>query len=225
MSFDFNSIPKFCISLKRSEIRRAYVKEQFDLFGLKVDFFDAIDKNDLIVPELSTKLKDTESPGVLACALSHIELINRAKLLNLREICIFEDDVVFCDDFKDRIKYLEQLKDFDYDIITLGGHFDKEISAHYAEQSEWKRVFKVKTMGGTYAYIIKQEVYDFILRNWNYNFGMDEFYATFVYRRFNSYAFVPFLAGCRNCKSEITEQEHVYENIAWNYDQKRILDL
>lgn len=225
MAFNFKSIPKFCISLERCEARRITVAQEFKSVDIEFKFFDAIDKYDLIVPELSVKKKDTEADGILACALSHIEVITYARDNNLPEICIFEDDVVFCDDFKNRIKYLESLKDLDYDIFALGGHFEIEISSNYAEETDIKRIFKVKRMGGTYAYIIKSNVYDFIIRNYNYNFGADEFYAMFVYKRFKTLAFVPFLVGCRPCKSEITGQEHVYPNIGWHYTQKALLDL
>lgn len=219
MSLNFDSIPKYCISLTRCQDRRVTVEQEFKKVGIEFEFFDATDKLDIIVPEISVKKHDTEAAGVLACALSHLELIYKAKTLGLPEICIFEDDVIFCDDFKDRIKYIENLSGFEYDILALGGHFDKEITYNYAIPADWPKMHKVKRMGGTYAYIFKSSVYDFILRNYNYNYGADEFYSTFVYPRFKSYAFVPFLVGCMPCKSEITEQAYVYENIGWHYKQ------
>lgn len=222
---DFKSIPKYCISLKRCEARRITVEQEFKKNDIEFTFFDAVDKHDLIVPEISVKKKDTEAAGILGCALSHVQLITLARDLGLEAVCIFEDDIIFCDDFNDRIKYIESLKNFDFDILALGGHFEKDITYNCAEETIWKYMYRAKRMGGTYGYIIKKNVYNFIIRNYNYNFGADEFYATFVYNRFRSYAMVPFLVGCKPGKSEITEQEHAYPNVSWHYRQSPIPGL
>ncbi len=229
-TLNFASIPKFCISLKHSS-RRHTVAAEFERVGIKnVAFFDAIDKRDVVVPELSVKrniVSDSgHMPGILACMMSHVELIKKAKDLKLPEICIFEDDVVFSDDFNERIAYIEAL-DFDYDLFTLGGHFDKPESKFTppdasAKKSEDPHIFRVFKQGGTYAYIIKSSVYDFVIRNCTYNYGMDQFYADHVYKRFNCYAFVPFLCACTNGKSEITGADGGYENIDWYFEKKAI---
>jgi glycosyl transferase, family 25 len=226
MIFDFNSTPKFCISLKRSEGRRSTVSQEFARAGIKdVKFFAAVDKNDLIVPELSSKKPFTEAAGVLGCALSHISIIKHAKQNNYPAICVFEDDVIFCDDFMDRIKYIESLPNFRFDIFSLGGHFEKEITPNDATPTEWKNIMRTVRLGGTYGYIMTSKVYDFVLRNYQYNYGADEFYGNFLYRHFNSYAFVPFLVGCRPCQSEITGQYWEYENIKWHYQQTPVPGL
>ncbi len=217
MKFNFDDIPKFCISLKRSKDRRKIVAREFKSVGLKVEFFDGIDKNDIVFPELCTK-----TPGVLGCASSHVALIKYAKESGFSAICIFEDDVIFCDDFWERIEYIEGIPDFRYDIFCLGGHWSKKDMQGVSEPTKWKWIYKSIAMGGTYAYIITKNVYDFVLRNIHYNYGMDEFYANHVYRRFKSYAMTPFLAGSRPCLSEITGNVHEYENVGWFYQQDEL---
>ncbi len=227
--FDFASIPKFCISLKNSDRRKSVVKE-FEKHGIYgVNFFDAVDGRDLIVPELSSKLKDDKhiAPGILGCMLSHVNLIKKAKGLGLKEICIFEDDVIFCDDFKERISYLEENLP-EYDLISLGGHFAKPDrkqipNATDAIRTEKEHIYKTIHLGGTYAYIITDSVYDFIIRNHTYNFGADQFYSDHVYSRFRCFAFVPFLVACSLSKSEISGVEWNYENIGWFYSPDRII--
>lgn len=223
---NFKDIPKFCISLPNSA-RRPIVEEEFKKNGLAVTMFDAIDKKDLIVPELSEKrlLKHDEGimDGILACMSSHLKLIQHAKDNKLPAICVFEDDVVFCDDFKKRIKYIDNLK-IDYDFFSLGGHFNKPalfFTPDYTDAcpTDSQYIYKVQHQGGTYAYIITEAVYDFVLRNCTYNYGMDQFFSDHLYHRFKCYAFVPFLASCRNCTSEITGSDWVYENISWYYKQ------
>lgn len=225
MEFNWESTPKFCISLLRSQDRRATVSAELKKANIDFTFFDAVDKNNIIVPELSIKKPFTEAPGVLACALSHVALIRHARDNNIPAICIFEDDVILCDDFHDRIKYIQNLKNFRFDFFSLGGHFRKEFNDEDASKTEWNHIYRTKNMGGTYAYIITERVYNFIIRNYNYNFGADEFYGNFVYRRFNSYAFVPFLVGCKPCKSEITDVYWKYENIDWHYRQNPVPGL
>lgn len=216
---NFATIPKYCISLKRCTQRRVDAQKEFDKAGISVTFFDAVDKKDLTLPELSTK-----TTGIQACMMSHIELIKKAKSEGLKAICIFEDDVIFCDDFNERIKHIESLN-IDFDIFCLGGHFSSLTSGSMfgaGLKTRWENVYKVIQMGGTYGYILKENVYDFVLRNIHYNYGMDEFYGNFVYRRFKSYAFTPFLVGTRPGLSEITGKVCTYENVGWFYQQEKI---
>lgn len=223
MIFNFDSIPKFCISLSRSAERRRAVKKEFEKHKLNVSFFDAVDKQELILPELSAKQSSRHIPdtgtGVLACMLSHIALLRKAKELRLPALCIFEDDVKLCDDFASRIKYIEGLENFDFDFFLMGGHFSTV--QEKGHPTEWKHINRITSMNGTYAYIITEKVYDFVLRNITYNFGMDEFYGNHVYKRFTSYAMIPFLAACNPGYSEITEADWEYENIHWHYQQEK----
>ena len=205
----FHTIPKKCISLKRSTERRKAVKKEFKKAAItNVSFVNAIDKKNVIVPELSAKLthQPKYAPGVYACAQSH--LMTMEKFFNFSDwdtLCIFEDDVIFADDFAIKIKCLESIiKEVDFDFIALGGHWlDKAKLGSQA--TEHNMFYKIQHMGGTYAYIITRKVAEFILRNYTYNYGMDEFYSIHLYHRFNCYALTPFPVGVSNAKSEITE--------------------
>lgn len=226
MKFNFASIPKFCISLSRCTERRKLVRQEFEKADINFSFYDAVDKKELIVPELSAKfdkIGDNNASGILACMLSHVSLIREARSLKLPAICIFEDDIVLCDDFAERIKYIESLKDFKFDFFCLGGHFSRQ--ANNGSPTQWSHIKRITDIGGTYGYIITQNVYDFVLRNITYNYGMDEFYGSHTYKRFRTYAFVPFLAGCRKVKSEITDTVWEYENIGWHYQQNALYNI
>ena len=212
-TFNFKSIKKYCVSLRRSIDRRVSVSKEFKKIGEKFEFFDAVDGKKIILPEICKK-----PPGVYACMQSHLAVIRMAKEKKLPFVCVFEDDVVFCDDFQERIKYLESLPGFDFDILCLGGHFSSK--GEHGNATEWDHVQGITRLGGTYGYIFSARVYDFILRNCTYEYGADEFYGTHVYKRFRSFAFVPFLVGCMKCKSEITGAYWEYENIGWTYIQE-----
>ncbi len=227
MKLNFKNIPKWCINLKRNPVRKIEVSKEFSHHGIEVEFFEAVDKRDIQVPETSVKSKEATASGILACAMSHIAVIKMAKEKKLPAICIFEDDVVFCDDFKSRIKYLEKIQ-VDFDIFCLGGHYPgrNDWHIHHASKTDFDHVYKVKEMGGTYAYILTEKTYDFILRNWNFNWGMDEFYSNFVYRQFNTYAMTPFCCGHAKSKSDITEiMDWQYENVGWFFNKSIPLAL
>lgn len=230
MKLDFAKIPKVCISLKRSTERRELVQKQFKKAGIRVEFVDAIDRNDLILPELS----DKENPksvipigtGILACMLSHKKVMEEAIAANIPAVCIFEDDIVLSDDFNERIKYMEGLPGFDFDILSLGGHFPGIRSlTGSANPTEMNHIYQITELSGTYGYIITKKAMEFCVRNLHYNFGIDQFMATHLYRRFKSMAFLPFPVGTRPCKSEIVGVMCAYENTRWFYQQESIKDL
>ena len=56
MKFHFKSIPKICINLKRNEARKLAVTQEFKKHNIhNVEFFEAIDKHNIVVPEISQK--------------------------------------------------------------------------------------------------------------------------------------------------------------------------
>lgn len=231
MKLDFNSIPKFCISLKRCKERRDLVQLEFKKAGLQVEFFDAVDREEIVLPELCDKENKTavfpHAPGIYACMMSHRELFKKASKLKLPAICVFEDDVVLCSDFTDRIRYMEKVCP-EFDFLALGGHFSNTIPGAIGacgQHTEFNHIFRVVSMGGSYGYVITREIYEFCISNLYYGFGMDQFLSDVVYKRFACYAFVPFLVGCRPCKSEITGAYGEYENAKWLYQKEPIGDF
>jgi len=181
-----------------------------------------VDKRELLVPEISQKLMHApnHAKGILACMLSHVTLLRQVRALKIPAVCVFEDDVILCEDFKQRIEYIESLPSFDFDFFALGGHFSTK--ADRGGETRWKHIRRIYSIGGTYAYVMTERVIDFFLRNVTYQYGADEFFSNFIYSRFNSYAFVPFLAGCVPGKSEITDSNWDYENIGWTFDHGKV---
>ena len=234
MTFDFNNIPKFCISLQRSKIRRLDVALEMQSKNINFWFWNAVDKNSLVLPELSVKLasadtniKKSNALGALACMKSHTNLLESFCSINTRDaFCfIFEDDIKLCDDFNDRIRYIESLVKNDgleFDILALGGHFPCDIPGDigdHASSAQWRRMYRINRLSGSYGYILNRSAAEFIVRNATYNYGMDEFLSTFVYERFKSYALLPFPVGHKEGISEITEVHWHYDNADWFYEQ------
>lgn len=220
----FASIPKYCISLKRNQDRRKLVSHEFTKAGLKPIFFNALDGRELIVPELSEKRKSPHYEGIYGCMMSHLTLFKEARARGEKSICVFEDDIIVCDDFKERMEYIESLP-MDFDYFALGGHFNspkKGTLIGVAFETKHPYIFKIREKAGSYGYIVTDKVMDFFIRNITYSYGVDHFLGEHVYKRFACKCFVPFLVGCRPCISEISNSFWKYDAIDYYYQQSAV---
>jgi GR25 family glycosyltransferase involved in LPS biosynthesis len=214
----FNESEKFVINLDRRHDRLASVMIEFDKFNLIVNRWEAIDANHLIVPNDSKKNKEFNAKGILACMLSHKSLIQYAKNNGYKYLTVFEDDIYLCSDFWKRIEYIDN---YDFDLFMLGGHFDtfgKDVIPID------KFVFQCNQVSGTYGYIMKNTVFDFVIENMNYNYGADEFFGDRIQKKFDVKTFIPFIVGHIDGEySDVTNRNEAYntgknfkDNI-WNF--------
>jgi len=189
-----------CINLKYRRDRAIEMKRQ--LGDIPFTFVDACEPKDHPIPELSKKSKEKNGNGIYCCATSHVEVIRRAQKYGCSYLTILEDDAILCDDFLERIKIIED-SEIDFDMCYIGGHFAKE--KEDIEKTDIPHLWKAFNIGGTYGYIIKcqSEAADFLIRNWNYDYGIDEFYCDHIQTRFNCYAFLPFLVGHNSGYSDV----------------------
>jgi len=117
--------------------------------------------------------------GMVGCALSHIQLyINLVNDYIYKSYCIFEDDITFVPEFKEKIKIiLEENSKTDWDIIYLGHHLRKEYIDEYVyDKNLFPKIVRFtmdetfeKSLGGTGGYIISKnganKFLNFINRN------------------------------------------------------------
>jgi GR25 family glycosyltransferase involved in LPS biosynthesis len=97
----------------------------------------------------------------LGCVLSHIEVIEKAKAQNLPYVLIFEDDVTFPLNFDYEFqKCLNELPE-DWDLFYLSG------TPKTTPQPISEHVCKCGGMWGTFGYMVRESVYDFILLELN----------------------------------------------------------
>jgi GR25 family glycosyltransferase involved in LPS biosynthesis/glycosyltransferase involved in cell wall biosynthesis len=102
------------INLKRREDRKKSMIKQFEIENIKstqYEFIEAVDGNELIpTPELFLLFERNDfnyKKGVIGCALSHMHLWNQ--LINDEKndfYVILEDDINFCDNFKQHLGYV-----------------------------------------------------------------------------------------------------------------------
>lgn len=194
----FDSISKYCINLEKRPERKISVSKEFDRIGIKVEFRKAVDGTKISIPLNCMKYTEYNVSGIIGCLLSHIELIRYAKESDQQYICVFEDDIELCLDFKKRISLIEEFA-LDFDMFYLGGHFHgNDIKA-----TDYEYIFKAKGIAGTYAYIMRNTIFDYILDHFSYNWGIDQFYAEVIQKKFKCYAFIPFLVDHKDGISDV----------------------
>lgn len=126
-------LPKiFCLTLKDTPKRREYAEHHFKKQNLEVEFFEGIHGKKF---GLSTKipyLDDTPdwntdcgtpcfiTQGHVGCILSHYMLWKTMQYLPFGEYIIFEDDVVLCENFKEKLIYYKSQLPEDWEYVFIG---------------------------------------------------------------------------------------------------------
>jgi len=105
----------FCINLDRRTDRWENVSKLFDNNNLVVERHSAFDgKKELTLPYPSS--------SELAGAISHRDVILKAKELGLKNVLVFEDDVEFLNDIHEKFNTIKYFIPNDWDMIYFGGN-------------------------------------------------------------------------------------------------------
>lgn len=167
-----------------------------------------------------TAMLNRKQVGALGCYLAQVDIMKKALELD-KHAFIIEDDIVFCEDFNERIDYIDKWQSIksedgiktaiDWSIVWLGGTFhvgrpywdEKRKPEHRigrdAELTNDKHM--VRTFGSfcTYSYIVNkdsiQKVLDLLESFISESIGIDHSMINISPKLNNTYAFVP---GC--CK-------------------------
>lgn len=162
--FDFFD-KAYCINLKERLDRKRSAQNQFKSIGLNdVEFIDAFKTDNEGV--FLTK-------GAHGCALSHLYIYNKVKKERFDNVIIFEDDIIFCEEFLNKVNpILECLKNMDWDIFYFfkpqGGGKGDEMQKRgkiLVEYSNEYNDYLVKTSGTlfTHAYAINTKCLDTLI--------------------------------------------------------------
>lgn len=95
----------FFISDKNNHLRRNHINNEAQKLGITPNFYDAIMARELSKEELATlTIPDTFlTPGEIGCAASHLEVLKLFLKSDQEYVFIFEDDIIFSDDFTPEI--------------------------------------------------------------------------------------------------------------------------
>ncbi len=128
-----SNLPKiFCLTLKDTPKRKEYAENHFKQHSLDVEFFEGINGRkfglETKIPYMDDQPNWTPddgpmhfiSSGHIGCILSHYMLWKTLSYLPYEEIVIFEDDVILCDTFKEKlIDYKSRLPE-DWQYVFIG---------------------------------------------------------------------------------------------------------
>ena len=107
---------KVCINLGRRPDRWQRMQPRFDRHGIhSVRRFPALDGDTLTIPA-----NWFHTRGAYGCLLSHLEVVREARRLGLREVLIFEDDVVFDPQLEERFDHFFGQIPPDWQMLYFG---------------------------------------------------------------------------------------------------------
>jgi len=166
------NLPKiFCLTLKDTPKRREYAEQHFKQHGLDVTFFEGVNAKTFglrtVIPFMDNILfhnpswKPGDNPpefitqGHVGCILSHYMLWKTLSYFPDDEFLIFEDDVLLCDGFKDKLLDYKSRLPNDWQYVFVGHcclpdeqHVHKQLDNIYT--TSWPPLC-------THAYMIKKE--------------------------------------------------------------------
>jgi hypothetical protein len=105
------------INLKRRPDRLTAALAEFARIGVSPKVVTAVDGSALPLPDAWK----ASGAGAFGCSLSHRRVLEDAIAAGQNEIAVFEDDVTFVPDFRERFaEFMARVPD-DWDFIALGG--------------------------------------------------------------------------------------------------------
>lgn len=171
----FNLIDKiYVINMDKDRERMLILDKKLKKLGLEYERISGVD-GEKKYKELNVKTK--LRPGQLGCLLSHLKILEKAKKNNYQNILIFEDDVIFCKNFIEKlVKLLKKVKHNEghFDILYLG----------CSQKHDWKNIvdkgnyYLGKKMDGTFGMIVNREIFNKTLKNaYELNLPIDRVYS------------------------------------------------
>ena len=200
---------KVCINLDRRPERWQRMQRALTDHDIgPVQRFAAIDGNETVLP---ANWKHTA--GAYGCLLSHVQVVREARDAGVSSVLIFEDDVVFDPQFKDKFASFSQELPSDWDMLFLGAlHKDEpvRISEHTG---------RITKANSTFAYAIRNTVFDAFIELNSRAENVLDMNSYLLQERFNCYCFMPNLAWV---ESEYSDVQTRLEN-HWYLEKSLVL--
>ena len=117
----------YVINLDRATTRMQYMAQELGREGLDFVRFSAVDghkvaKSSLRGTDIDRTCTVACTPGVIGCALSHLDVWRLCAREGHGAALIMEDDVVMYPNFKERLDQALSAVPEDYDVLLLGHH-------------------------------------------------------------------------------------------------------
>lgn len=149
----------FIINLEKRPDRLDSCKKQAEKFGFKFIIIQALDGSLIDNP---TNLR----AGEYGLNRTYFQAVKLAKDLKLDRVLIFEDDIVFDNDFNERLNELNEIPN-DWQLIYCGSNRSSCGAGWLPEENITENIVKVRSVFGCHAIIIKNTIYDVVLDELN----------------------------------------------------------
>jgi len=211
----------YCLNLERRFDRLQKMQLRFDHFDIKFTTICAVDALSMEDAEFKNfKQFKKISKKELCCALGHAAIYRDAALKNHKRILIFEDDVMFVENFNAKI---EKINEINWNLVLLG-------SSNYSSTPTVTNGFynPVKDWG-TFAYAINNNCYEQLLQ-WIDSDGYDVAdHITIRYfneRKNKCFVFFPNICIADVTDSDMRQSQNqlkINKLLKWNLIQEKII--
>lgn len=148
----------YCLNLDRRQDRWEKISKRFNELEIQVERFSAID-GDSLPCDVVSKFKINK--WEVGCLLSHYKIIEDAKENNYKRILVFEDDVLFINDFNEKFEKMTTEVRRNWKLLYLGA----------TQCGNWENInflmnfYYCTGTDGLFAYGVDSSVYDDILEH------------------------------------------------------------
>ena len=147
------------LNLERSHSRKDKILEQFKKLKLNnYFFFPCFDGKNIINMSFTASIIRGSGLGrkisapELSIIMSHIGALKFAQIMNFENVVILEDDVVLCEDWKDRITWLFENLPENWEYVYLAGHSDYVKLPKFEEPT----IIEAPQMVGAFSYLVNK---------------------------------------------------------------------
>lgn len=145
------------VNLAHRPERNAYVRNELARVGIAAERFNALTGADYDGPRIP---KGALTQGQLGCLMSHLRLWENARGTD-GILGVVEDDVMLCDDFQERMQYVEDHFDKPWDMFFWGSTYHinpskwhKQDLGRDFEQTDVKYIHRIYGTWNTYCYFL-----------------------------------------------------------------------
>lgn len=183
--FNWNDLYIGYLNLDHRKDRFDHMQEELKRVGIVAERTRGKLPIEYDLSDSKLQVMNTRTKGAIACHYGQVEIMQKGLDKNM-SVMVLEDDVVFCDDLKERLNIIQDfLNENDWDIFWLGGTHHKEPTWHKLVDGvhthpdlkmcdcslnrDWDKTdnpYIVRTFGiwSTYAYIVNKNSIEKILR-------------------------------------------------------------